>query len=479
MSGTVNPKDDRKSLSSTHKDLGEDMDKLKQPAAEPNLNLQLDAGEEHVRFRDKPWKFWLPKDPPPPARNTLSDAPISPLATASIFSILTYTWITDIMMLGYQRTLQAGDLWRLDPSRECLHLSMTLDDAWASRERAAEEWNARLASGDVRPGAARRAWWAARALRGAGSYAQRRAGIEQAWRAVGGRKHASLAWALNDTFGMSFWSGGLFKVVGDTSQLMGPIVIRQIINFGTERYDAERSGKTPPGVGRGVGLSIAAFFVIIVASVCQHQFFWRSMTTGVLARAALISSLYKRGVSLTGRSRTHITNATLMNHISTDVSRVDACAQWFHAAWTAPIQVTVCLIILLIQLGPSALAGFSLFLLIIPLQRQIMAVQLRVRKASMQWTDKRAKLLVEVLGAMRVVKYFSYEIPLLDQIYEIRRKELKGVRKIQNIFSANMALSISVPVLAATLAPVNPKSTEKHKTQSQTPETAVHSKYLP
>ena len=242
---------------------------------------------------------------------------------------------------------------------------------------------------------------------------------------------------------------------------MGPIIIRQIINFGTERYDAEKSGKPSPSVGRGVGLSFAAFFVIVTASVCQHQvrpyvllnhltmliyaqFFWRSMTTGVLARAALIASLYKRGVNLTGKSRTHISNATLMNHISTDVSRVDACAQWFHAAWTAPIQVTVCLIILLIQLGPSALAGFSLFILIAPLQRQIMAIQLRIRKRSMKWTDKRAKLLVEVLGAMRVVKYFSYEIPFLQQIYEIRRKELKGVRKIQNTFSAKCVLTLHV-----------------------------------
>lgn len=44
------------------------------------------------------------------------------------------------------------------------------------------------------------------------------------------------------------------------------------------------------------------------------------MVTGVLARAALIKSIYKRGVSLTGKARTEITNADLVNHISTDVS---------------------------------------------------------------------------------------------------------------------------------------------------------------
>lgn len=44
-----------------------------------------------------------------------------------------------------------------------------------------------------------------------------------------------------------------------------------------------------------------------------------------------------------------------------------------------------------------------------------MAIQFKIRKKSMKWTDKRAKLLIEALGAMRVVKYFSYEIPFLNR----------------------------------------------------------------
>ena len=45
------------------------------------------------------------------------------------------------------------------------------------------------------------------------------------------------------------------------------------------------------------------------------------MTTGALARAALIASIYERGVYLTGKERVKHTNAALVNHISTDVSR--------------------------------------------------------------------------------------------------------------------------------------------------------------
>ncbi|KAG1834892.1 ABC protein [Suillus variegatus] len=272
------------------------------------------------------------------------------------------------------------------------------------------------------------------------------------WRECGGRKEASLAWALNDVFCGMFWIGGVFKVVADTAQLMVPIVLRHIIIFAQERSAATIAGTPAPNVGRGIAMALGLFAITMVSRVCSHQFFWHSMATGVLARAALITCIYERGVNLTGKARIKLNNATLVNHISTDVSRIDACAQWFHAAWTAPIQVTVCLIILLTELGPSALAGFSLFVLMIPIQQRLMAEQRRIRSVSMKWTDQRAKVLLEVLGAIRVVKYFTYEVPFLQRIFDLRKKELHGIRRILHVASGNLALAASMPVLAATLA---------------------------
>lgn len=63
----------------------------------------------------------------------------------------------------------------------------------------------------------------------------------------------------------------------------------------------------------------------------------------------------------------------------------------------------------------------------------------------MQWIDKRAKVLLEVLGGMRVVKYFGYEEAFLGRIFGMRREEVKGIRKIQHAFSLSIAFSISVP----------------------------------
>jgi ATP-binding cassette subfamily C (CFTR/MRP) protein 1 len=87
-----------------------------------------------------------------------------------------------------------------------------------------------------------------------------------------------------------------------------------------------------------------------------------------------------------------------------------------------------------------------------PVQMKIMSGQFTLRQGSMQWTDKRARLLTEVLGSMRIVKYFTYEAPFLRRIFDIRRNELRGIRRIQFLRSTNLALAFAVPVLAATIA---------------------------
>ncbi|KAI0733631.1 ABC protein [Fomitopsis betulina] len=412
-------------------------------------NIEFDQGEEHLKFRRRWYQLWLPKNPPPPAPKSLDDAKLLPMAYSSFISILTYSWINPLMVLGYQRTLQATDLWKLDPSREAGTLGPQFDAAWTARVQAAAEWNAQLAAGEVHPSLWLKIKWFFIALVHLqfAMYAE----LERAWRDGGGRREPSIAWALNDVFGWTFWSGGIFKVFGDTSQLMGPILVREIINFSKARSVAEQNGQPMPNIGSGVGMAIGLFCTTVTASR-RAQFFWRSMTTGMLARAALISSIYKRGIALTGKARTAHPNSKLVTHISTDVSRVDACAQWFHATWTAPIQVIICLIILLVELGPSALAGFSLFLLIMPVQERVMAFQFIVGKNTLRWTDARSKLILEVLGAMRVVKYFSHEESFLKRIYDMRHNELKGIKKIQIARSANIASAFSVPVLAATLS---------------------------
>ena len=103
----------------------------------------------------------------------------------------------------------------MDKSRQTATLSAKLDASWLKRVAAAEDWNRRLQSGEVKPGVVKRVKWNAEALWPRGkaqkSFGERRQALEDHWRNVEGLREPSLAWSLNDTFGWHFWAGGLFK----------------------------------------------------------------------------------------------------------------------------------------------------------------------------------------------------------------------------------------------------------------------------
>ncbi|CAE6454286.1 unnamed protein product [Rhizoctonia solani] len=360
------------------------------------------------------YQLWLPSTRPAPPPTSLADVSMTPLAAASFLSILTYAWLTPLMTLGWQRTLQAPDLWRVRAEEEAGPLSQALDEAWTRRVE-----KAKLSLGEKR----------------------RRFGLGS----IRDSNEPSLALALNDVLGSRFWVGGLFKVIGDVSQLMAPLVTKAIIQFAQQR---SRGGPDAPHIGRGIGLAFGLPLLTICASVATHQFFWRSMTTGVAARAALIASLYSRGLRFGPGERQY----DLVNHVSTDVSRIDFCAQWFHAIWTAPIQISICLILLCLQLGPAALAGFSLFAFLIPIQKTLMSYQLGIRKKSMVHTDARASLLRELLGSMKIVKVCAYEAQFEDRLDKTRKQELKAIRNMVFIKAANQAVAFAIPTLAAVLS---------------------------
>jgi len=89
------------------------------------------------------------------------------------------------------------------------------------------------------------------------------------------------------------------------------------------------------------------------------------------------------------------------------------------------------------KLGPSALAGFCLFFIMTPVQQQAMAYQFTIRQKSMRWTDQRANLVQELLGGMRVVKWFTYEQPLL-------KRQFSGVISPQKLKSSQVSWNCEI-----------------------------------
>jgi hypothetical protein len=71
------------------------------------------------------------------------------------------------------------------------------------------------------------------------------------------------------------------------------------------------------------------------------------------------------------------------------------------------------------ELGASALAGFAVLLLALPLQLRIAGWVGEIRRRTVLVTDERAKLMAEVLAGVRLIKFFGWERAFADRIAEI------------------------------------------------------------
>ncbi len=129
-----------------------------------------------------------------------------------------------------------------------------------------------------------------------------------------------------------------------------------------------------------MGLAFGLWGMQILSALCLHSFFRYSAGTGVLARAALIAAictlsfshfnrLYRvltfsiadrKAMVLSGKARTVITNGRLVNHIGTDVSRIDFCAGLcvaFSSLKAFERTLTWLLLLLLSSLSASTCRG--------------------------------------------------------------------------------------------------------------------------
>lgn len=83
---------------------------------------------------------------------------------------------------------------------------------------------------------------------------------------------------------------------------------------------------------------------------------------------------------------------------------------------------------MIINLGVSALAGFALFVAMVPVITYAIKSLAGRRVAINKVTDKRISLTEEILQGVRFVKYFAWEASFIDQLQALRNVEIRNVQ---------------------------------------------------
>jgi ATP-binding cassette, subfamily C (CFTR/MRP), member 1 len=114
----------------------------------------------------------------------------------------------------------------------------------------------------------------------------------------------------------------------------------------------------------------------------------------------------------------------------------------FHIIWTGPVAIVITLVVLLINLTYSALAGFGLLIISVPLLTWAVKVLASKRTKMNKITDQRVSLTQEILQGVRFVKYFGWESSFLERLGEIRGREIRAVQFLLGLRNAIMAVSM-------------------------------------
>lgn len=332
-----------------------------------------------------------------------------------------------------------------------------------------------------------------------------------------GDKHP-LIWSIHETFKREFWFGGICQFFANMFQVVSPFTLRYLIQFAQDAYAAQQRGGPPPHIGKGIGLVIGITFMQFCQSLGTNQFIYFGMMVGGQARATLIAVLFEKAMNISGRAKAggmeikegpeteneHLKkvkdgkkaakdakknakngissndaikgvagdgtgwgNGRVVNLMSVDTYRIDQASGMFHMVWTAPIALIVTLVLLVINLTYSALAGFSLLVVGMPLLTMAVKSLFARRKDINRVTDQRVTLTQEILQAVRFVKFFGWESSFLARVEEIRNREIHMIQVLLAIRNVINAIAMTLPIFASVVAFVTYSSTNHNMNPAQ------------
>ena len=308
--------------------------------------------------------------------DALGDEDECPVEYADIFSRLTFSWMTPMMRYGYKEFLTQDDLWNLRKS-----------DNTASTSES----------------------------------------FEQSWQHELDKKKPSLWIALFRAFGSPYFVGTVIKTGSDCLAFVQPQLLRYLIAF----VDSYRAGNEPQPPIKGAAIALAMFAVSVGQTAFLHQYFQRAFETGMRIKSALTAAIYRKSMRLSNEGRASKSTGDIVNYMAVDTQRLQDLAQYGQQLWSAPFQITLCLISLYQLVGLSMLAGLGAMILMIPINGFIARISKTLQKRQMKNKDARTRLMTEILNNMKSIKLYAWTTAFMNKLNVIRNdQELHTLRKI-------------------------------------------------
>ncbi|KAI3383909.1 hypothetical protein SNEBB_000827 [Seison nebaliae] len=389
----------------------------------------------------------------------------------SIINRVLFWWITPLMMKGYKTTLDRKEFWAVPPSNQTDHVVSKFEKNWnnylrennvdiikASREL--EEQKKELLENKEEEEVMNN---------GNGPTIIFKSGKEEVKvngmnkgkklgffsKLFNGKKqkekmkkeediifpqytHISIFRPLLKSFGQKMLAGSFFKLLQDILLFVSPMLLKALIRFTKD-----------PQQQSWIGYSYSAllFLTAFSQTLFLHQYFHRSLTTGLRFRTAIIGIIYRKTLRLNSTAKNSSTVGEIVNLMSVDAQRFYDIVTYINMIWSAPFQIIVAIYFLWQLLGPSVLAGVGIMILLIPMNAYFAQKQRSCQITMMKEKDKRIKVMNEILNGIKVIKLYAWENSFMKKVRSIRDLELKILRKVGYISAASTVLWFSAPFI--------------------------------
>ena len=292
----------------------------------------------------------------------------SPEEKANIFSKIVFWWCSAILKLGYKRALEMEDLWPLIKKDQSVQISSNFEIKWNDEKM---------------------------------------------------KENPSLAKALIREYGLSFALAGILKLFNDALVFSGPLLLNAII-----RYISTPSWPTY----YGFLITLGFFLCGVSQTIFVQYYFFIVIRVGMRIRSALVTTIYRKAFLISSKSRQLFTTGEIVNNMSIDTNRLRDVTTYLHMIWSAPLQISVSLYLLWLQVGPSVFSGVAVMIFMIPINGILIKKLIGYQKIMMINKDKRVKIMNEILQGIRIIKFFTWENSYTKKVNEIRDVELKTLR---------------------------------------------------
>ncbi|KAH7032042.1 LOW QUALITY PROTEIN: multi drug resistance-associated protein MRP [Linnemannia elongata] len=237
----------------------------------------------------------------------------------------------------------------------------------------------------------------------------------------------------------------IMRMLTSVLTYVSPQLLNSLLGFIASYASPNEEDHKP--VELGMILAFGMFFTSILATFLNAQIQAASSNLGLEVRTALMSMIYRKALRLSNSTRQKSTAGEITNHMSVDAERWPMSLPTVITSITVPLEIAIATWMLYGLIGWSIFVGIAAVILMMPIHAKLAGYFQSFRAARMKAMDIRIRLVNEVLGGMKIVKLYNWEVPFKERIAVVRRNEIKLLKQFGVLASVVSLVFTSTPLI--------------------------------